>query len=126
MQITINAPIVISSTGAEQPTINGYAIDVANAPELTGTEKQVAWANAIRTAAIEDMARTGLTKIKDADGIALAKAEWRTDAWQAALDSLNSRLAGHAERLAKITSAKAWIDAANGSKTSATIIALLR
>lgn len=126
MQIIINAPTVMSSAGCPQETVNGYTVTTECLPELTGSENQVKWANEIRAAAIDDFALYGLSRVKDADGVVLAKAQWRTAAWQAALEKLNDRLAGYADRLAAITSAKDWIEAANGQKDAATIMALLR
>lgn len=121
MKITVTAPICKGQT----ETINGYKVEISNAPALSGSEKQVAWADAIRAAAIEDLAITAMRRLK-VDGTTLADASFRTDAWEAAMENLNSNLANFAEKLASVTDAKAWIEAAGGSKSILTIRALLK
>lgn len=121
MQIIVSAPIYKGQT----ETINGYKIEIVDAPALVGTEKQVAWAEDIRKAAIEDLVMAGL-RARKVDGRPLADASIRTEAWETALAEANDALKQFAAKLATITDAKAWIEAAGRSKSMLTIRALLK
>lgn len=121
MQIIVSAPIYKGQT----ELVNGYKIEIVDAPALVGTEKQVAWAEDIRKGAIEDFVHAGL-RARKADGRRLIDAAFRTEAWEAAIAEANEVLKEYAAKLATITDAKAWIEAAGGSKSILTIRALLK
>ncbi|WP_140419307.1 hypothetical protein [Sphingobium sp. Z007] len=124
MQIKINP---ITRTAADGVTsINGYQVEIVDAPVLTGSEKQVAWADSIRTASVEDFIRNiVLGKVRAGDTI-LANCCFVTPEWEVAMASLSDGLDKLSQVLGQVETAKAWIDAAGGSKSSATVFALTR
>ena len=98
--------------------ISGFEGQIIDGTPLTGTPKQIAWAEKIRDAAVKDYLRAGpiaMTKVGD---------RWLkhfgrvTPEVTAALATINEGCAKMAEALSTKTSAAAWIDAAGGSTPS--------
>lgn len=100
-------------------------IAISGMPALTGSPKQIAWAEAIRIAAITDTCKAAMEKVQMADGNWLKNACWMTPEVLAAVDKLNQHVERVAAALAPHTSAKAWIEAHDGSKSQLTVRALL-
>lgn len=110
MQITVTPRYNVSAVKGENPEagFNHAQIDIVDAPALTGSEKQVAWAERIREEAILDMLDTILRRA----GLAgQSRPSFLTDAHLATLAKLNEGAARLAADLATVTDARAWIDA---------------
>lgn len=125
MQITFSPAYAISATtGQPSDLFVGIDIAITDAPALTGSEKQIAYANAIREAALKDAGSLAIGKVKLPDGSWL-KTSHGGPAVLDAIAKLNEQFAPVAEKLATYTVAKDWIEAASGSKSLLTVRALL-
>ena len=86
--------------------LNGIAVEIANAPDLIGSEKQVAWASQIRKDSVALLAKAALAKIAPGNGTLYNGGEL-----DAAIARINAELMPRlAPMIAKITSARVWID----------------
>lgn len=131
--LTLNSPtakgVVVDvdpATVGDALALNGYRIKIVDAPTLQGSDKQVAWAQTIRAASIEDFVRTyilGGVKVGDTT---LARTSFATPEWATAMVALRSGLDKLAAKLATFSTARDWIEAANGSKSLLTVAALAR
>lgn len=111
MQITFKPIYAISAmTGQPSDLLNGIDIAISDAPVLTGSEKQIAYANDIREDAIRDACKSAIGRVKLS---------------VAAIAALNEQVVPMAAKLAAHTTAKSWIEAAGGSKSMLTVRALL-
>lgn len=118
---TISATIrhATNSTGPATETMLGINFAVDGLPVLAGTDKQIAWAQDIRDAAILDACQQFAGRMASLRGnfvTAQARADLATV--QAALDKLATAIDG-------LTNAKDWIEAAGGAKSFLTLRALL-
>lgn len=112
MRIRFSPVYAISGmTGRPDPTLMlSIDVEIVDAPALTGTEKQISYAEAIRDAAIRDACTSAIKRAPlSGDGV----------------KNLNEQIGPIAAKLATITTAKSWIEAANGSKSLLTVRALL-
>jgi len=94
----------------------GYRVELVDAPELAGSEKQVAWAKDLRAKALDEVAEL-VARAAQAHGMSVGPirlddpAEW-IDETKAKAAALTEKLAGESA-LIKIfgqSSAKWWID----------------
>ena len=105
MQITIHA-LESNARSGDTAILNGLQVEITDAPALTGSEKQAAWAAEIREESIRllaDKALMALTKVNNGlyDAAEL----------DAAIAKINTELMPRAAAgVSGITSAKIWID----------------
>jgi hypothetical protein len=125
MQIIMTAPVILTAMGKPSDQVNGYKVEIIDAPVLTGTDKQMAWAEAIRDAAIKDVAAAA-RRVRIKTGRRLEDHDWRGPEFEEDLQMVNEMLASIAAALASVTEAKAWIEAAGGAKDQRTVRALMR
>ena len=127
MQITLRVRLSTSSNSEVGPKIIGWAYDITDAP-LTGTERQVTWAEAIRAASIEDFVdAVALRQARLPDGRWLKNATHMTSDVQALVATINGMIAKRlTPSLATATSAKTWLEAAGGAKTMSTVKGIIR
>ncbi len=113
MKINFSPVYAISSmTGQPDPTLMlDINVEITDAPALTGTPKQIAYANSIRDGAIRDMCASAIRRAGVKPG---------------SVEKLSEQVAPIAARLTDITSAKAWIETNGGRKSLITIQALLK
>jgi hypothetical protein len=123
------ATITISLKNVRGEVFHGFDVR-HDLPALTGSDKQVAWATAIRDAAIADFVQARLidrTSYSSHGQTAWLKNETWVEIAQPHVEAINTSpvMAKLAAALEPITSAKAWIEAEGGSKSLLTIQALL-
>ncbi len=118
----MNITVSPKTAGQNNDMIVGFAIDLIDAPALTGSEKQIAWASEIRASAIQNAIEIGALRSVMIDGKPLANASFASPAVDAALAQVARGCTSMAAALATKTSAKAWIDATEGGKPSARTI----
>lgn len=119
---------VTSTTAGAQCSdlIVGWNVDLIDAAPLTGSEKQVAWADSIRAQAIRDYVMRGFDMVKLADESRLKHSSFLSDDVQKAVEKINSLLATPSEKLEKFSAAQDWIDAAGGALHASTVFGLLQ
>lgn len=123
------AKITLTLSNVRGEVFSGFGVS-HDLPALTGSDKQIAYASAIRDAAIADFIQTKIIdRVQyDLDGRScwLKHETWTANA-QPQVDIINAKpiMAQMAAALAPITSAKDWIEAAGGSKSLLTIQALM-
>lgn len=124
------AKITLTLNNVRGEVFSGFAVS-HDLPALTGSDKQVAWANTIRDAAIADFVQTRIVdrvQFEVAGRSCWLKHETWTANAQPQVDIINAKpiMQQIADALAPITSAKDWIEAAGGSKSMLTIQALMQ
>jgi len=114
-----------STTGRPAEHFSGFDVEILDAPALTGSPKQVAWAETIRAASIKDFVVAGMERKQLPDGRWLKRETWLSPEVDAAVAQINAAVAPAAAKLAAYTAAKDWIEAADASKSYSTARALL-
>lgn len=105
MQITIHA-LESNARSSDTAILNGLRVEITDAPTLTGSEKQAAWAAEIREESIRLLAEKALLALTKVSNGLYAAAEL-----DAAIEKINAELMPRAAAgIASITSAKIWID----------------
>lgn len=105
MQITIRA-IENNSRTDNIAILNGLRVEIIDAPELIGSEKQVAWAADIREQSIALLAKKALAALIKGNGVT-----YDADELDAAIARINNEMMTQlADMLQDATLAKAWIE----------------
>lgn len=111
MTTIIATPIELNERRDGHMIINGFDLSVTDAPALTGTEKQVAWAEKIRSKFLEAVVRIMTTH----HGLTGPKADNRygfpVDEVEGKVAIINADLARLAAKLHDRVAAKDWIEA---------------
>lgn len=122
MKIVVTTRLVPDvMTGKDSDVVAQFGVHVTDKPILTGTPKQVLYAETIRDASIESYVRMfgvqrafgAFTMVKD------------DDKTRDTIAKLNEVCAKMADKLSKVTDAKTWIEIANGQKNASTVQKIL-